>query len=69
MSEEKKEVTPLTDAQIREALTKMHHGLIIMQERLDDHEQVIEKLIAGMTNIAEGMAPQKGFRTPKKDKS
>ena len=54
--------TPLTDAQLREALTKMHHGLVIMQDRLDDHEKVIEKLITGMTNIAETMAPQKGFR-------
>lgn len=59
--------TPLTDAQLREALTKMHIGLVTMQARLDDHEKVIEKLITGMSNIAETMAPQKGFRTPKKD--
>ena len=68
MTEETKELPPLTDAQLREALTKMHHGLIIMQERLDDHEKVIEQLITGMSNIAETMAPSKGFRTPKKDK-
>ena len=67
MTEEKK-LPDLTNEQIREALTKMHHGLIIMQERLDDHEKVIEQLITGMSNIAETMAPQKGFRTPKKDK-
>ena len=66
MTEEVKEVTPLTDAQLREALTKMHKGLVIMQDRLDDHEKVIEQLIAGMTNLAETMAPQKGFRTPSK---
>ena len=61
-----KELSPLTDAQLREALTKMHHGLVIMQDRLDDHEKVIEKLISGMTNIAETMAPQKGFRQASK---
>jgi deferrochelatase/peroxidase EfeB len=66
MTEENKQ-PDLTNEQIREALTKMHRGLIIMQERLDDHEKVLEQLITGMTNIAETMAPQKGFRTPKKD--
>jgi hypothetical protein len=65
MTEENKQ-PDLTNEQIREALTKMHRGLIIMQERLDDHEKVIEQLITGMTNIAETMAPQKGFRTPSK---
>ena len=67
MTEEKKEVTPLTDAQLREALTKMHVGLVTMQARLDDHEKVIEKLISGMSNIAETMAPKNGFRQQKKD--
>lgn len=61
-----KEVTPLTDAQLREALTKMHVGLVTMQARLDDHEKVIEKLIASLTNLAEASAPTHGFRTPKK---
>ena len=67
MTEDKKELTPLTDAQLREALTKMHVGLVTMQARLDDHEKVIEKLITGMSNIAEMYAPQKGFRQQKKD--
>ena len=66
LSEEIKELPPLTNEQIREALTKMHHGLVIMQDRLDDHEKVLEQLITGMNNIAESMAPQKGFRTPSK---
>lgn len=57
--------TPLTDAQLREALTKMHVGLVTMQARLDDHEKVIEKLITGMNNLAEAFAPQKGFRNQK----
>lgn len=59
---------PLTDAQIREALTNMHRGLVIMQDRLDDHEKVIEQLIAGLTNLAEASAPKNGFRTPPKNK-
>lgn len=62
MSEEVKE---LTQEELRKALTAMHHGLLTMQARLDDHEKVIEKLITGMSNIAETMAPQKGFRPPK----
>jgi len=33
--------TPLTDAQLREALTKMHVGLVTMQARLDDHEKYL----------------------------
>ena len=65
MTEEKK-LPDLTNEQIREALTKMHIGLVTMQARLDDHEKVIEQLITGMSNIAETMAPQKGFRTPSK---
>lgn len=62
-----KEVAPLTDAQIREALTKMHIGLVQMQARLDDHEKVIEKLILSLNNLAEASAPTHGFRTPKKN--
>lgn len=63
MAEEKKE---LTNEQIREALTKMHVGLVNMQARLDDHEKVIEKLIGAVNNMAEAFAPAKGFRQGKK---
>ena len=62
MSEELKE---LTNEQIREALTKMHHGLIIMQQRLDDHEKVLEKLMLVMQDMTSGQVPN-GFRQPKK---
>lgn len=64
MAEELKE---LTMDQVKEALQAMHKGLLGMQARLDDHEKVIEKLITGMNNLAEVMAPQKGFRQNKKD--
>jgi uncharacterized protein with von Willebrand factor type A (vWA) domain len=63
MTEEKK-LPDLTNAQIREALTKMHHGLIIMQERLDDHEKVLEKIIVAMDNLSTTKVPN-GFRQPK----
>jgi len=56
---------PLTDAQLREALTKMHVGLVAMQERLDDHEKVLEKLILLMDNLASTSVPN-GFRQPPK---
>jgi hypothetical protein len=59
---EQKELTP---EQIREALTAMHHGLMTMQERLDDHQQVIEKLMLVMQNLTAGKVPD-GFRQPKK---
>lgn len=56
---------PLTDAELRKALTAMHHGLITMQARLDDHEKVIEKLLIVMQGLTEGKVPD-GFRQPKK---
>jgi hypothetical protein len=59
---EQKELTP---EQIREALTAMHHGLMAMQERLDDHEKVLEKLMLVMQNLTAGQVPD-GFRQPKK---
>ena len=64
MAEENK-LPKLTDAQLREALTKMHHGLIIMQERLDDHEKVLEQLMLVMQNLTAGQVPN-GFRQPSK---
>jgi hypothetical protein len=55
---------PLTNAELREALTAMHHGLLSMQARLDDHEKVIEKLMFVMQELTAGQVP-KGFRQPK----
>ena len=60
------EDTPIPTKELREALTAMHKGLLGMQARLDDHEKVIEKLIAAMTNISDTLAPKKGFRQPPK---
>lgn len=61
MSEEVKE---LSQDDIRKALTAMHHGLLNMQERLDDHEKVIERLMIVMENLTSGKVPD-GFRQPK----
>lgn len=61
MTEEVKDLTP---EELRTALTAMHHGLLNMQERLDDHEKVIEKLMLVMQNLTSGHVP-KGFRQPK----
>ena len=66
MTEETKEVKELTMEQIKEALTAMHHGLLNMQARLDDHEKVIEKLMMVMQDLTAGKVPN-GFRQPKKD--
>jgi hypothetical protein len=62
MSEEIKE---LSNEEIRKALTAMHHGLMGMQARLDDHEKVIEKLLIVMQGLTDGKVPD-GFRQPKK---
>jgi hypothetical protein len=59
------EVKELSNEDIRKALTAMHHGLMNMQERLDDHEQVLEKLMMVMQNLTAGQVPD-GFRQPKK---
>jgi len=63
MSEPQGAGVPLTDAQIREALTKMHVGLVAMQARLDDHEKVLEKMIMAMDNLSSTAVPN-GFRQP-----
>ena len=55
----------LTNDEIRQALTAMHQGLLTMQNRLDDHEQVIEKLMVVMQGLTAGKVPD-GFRQPKK---
>ena len=63
MSEPQGAGVPLTDAQLREALTKMHVGLVNMQERLDDHEKVLEKMMLVMQELTVGQVPN-GFRQP-----
>lgn len=65
MSETQGAGVPLTDAELRKALTAMHHGLLNMQERLDDHEKVIEKLMIVIQDLTAGKVPD-GFRQPPK---
>ena len=55
----------MTEQQVEEALKAMHHGLIGMQARLDDHEKVLEQLMLVMQNMTAGQVPD-GFRQPKK---
>jgi hypothetical protein len=62
MSEEVKELSP---EELRKALTAMHHGLLNMQARLDDHENVIEKMMIVMQDLTAGKVPD-GFRQPPK---
>ena len=64
MSETQGAGVPLTDAELRKSLTAMHHGLLNMQARLDDHEKVLEKLLLVMQGLTEGQVP-KGFKQPK----
>jgi hypothetical protein len=59
------EIRDISNEDIRKALTAMHHGLLNMQERLDDHEKVLEKLMLVMQNLTAGQVPD-GFRQPKK---
>lgn len=56
----------LTQEQLKATLAAMHKGLITMQARLDDHQQVLEKLMLVMQNLTAGQVPN-GFRQPKKD--
>jgi hypothetical protein len=56
---------PLDPEELRKALQAMHHGLLNMQERLDDHEKVIEKLMLVLQGLTEGQVPN-GFRQPPK---
>lgn len=55
----------ISQEELRKALTAMHYGLMGMQERLDDHERVIEKLMVVMQDLTAGQVPD-GFRQPKK---
>ena len=55
----------ISQEELRKALTAMHYGLMTMQERLDDHERVIEKLMVVMQDLTAGQVPD-GFRQPKK---
>lgn len=57
----------LTNEELRKALSAMHHGLLGMQARLDDHQKVIEQLMMVMQNLTAGQVPN-GFRQPKKGK-
>jgi hypothetical protein len=66
MSETQGAGVPLTDAELRHALTAMHHGILNLQARLDDHQNVIEKLMLVMQDLTSGQVPN-GFRQPKKD--
>ena len=65
MSEPQGAGVPLTDADLLKSLTAMHHGLLNMQARLDDHEKVLEKLLLVMQGLTEGQVPN-GFRQPSK---
>ena len=56
---------PLDPEELRKVLTAMHHGLINMQDRLDDHEKVIEKLMIVLQDLTAGKVPD-GFRQPPK---
>ena len=64
MSEPQGAGVPITDAELRTALSAMHHGLLTMQARLDDHEKVLEKLLLVMQELTAGQVPD-GFRQPK----
>jgi len=54
---------PLNPEELRKALSAMHHGLMGMQARLDDHEKVIETMMLALENLTSGQVP-KGFRQP-----
>jgi hypothetical protein len=58
----------MTQEQVEDALKAMHHGLLSMQARLDDHEKVLEQLMLVMQNLTSGQVPD-GFRQPKKGKA
>jgi hypothetical protein len=58
----------LSNEEIRGALSAMHHGLLSMQARLDDHENVIETVMMALQNLTAGQVPD-GFRQPKKGKT
>lgn len=55
----------ITNEELRKALSAMHHGLLGMQARLDDHEKVIETVMMALQNLTSGQVPD-GFRQPKK---
>jgi len=55
----------ISPSEVRQALVAMHQGLLTMQNRLDDHEDVIEKLMVVMQGLTAGKVPD-GFRQPKK---
>jgi hypothetical protein len=58
----------MTQEQVEDALKAMHYGILNLQERLDDHEKVLEQLMMVMQNLTSGQVPD-GFRQPKKGKT
>jgi len=58
----------MTQEQVEDALKAMHYGILNLQERLDDHEKVLEQLMLVMQNLTSGQVPD-GFRQPKKGKA
>lgn len=67
MTDEVKQDQPIEPAELRKALTAMHYGILNMQERLDDHEKVIEKMMLVIQDLTAGKVPN-GFRQPPKAK-
>jgi hypothetical protein len=65
MSEPQGAGVPITEAELRETLSAMHHGILILQDRIDDHEKVLEKLLLVMQELTAGQVPN-GFRQPPK---
>jgi len=55
----------MTEEQIETTLKAMHHGLMNLQARLDDHQKVIEQIMLVVQNLTAGQVPN-GFRQPKK---
>jgi hypothetical protein len=56
----------MSEEQLKTTLKAMHEGLLGMQNRLDDHQKVIEKLMLVMQGLTSGQVPN-GFRQPKKE--
>jgi len=64
MSEPQGAGVPITDAELHATLSAMHHGILVLQARLDDHEKVLEKVMVVIDALTSGKVPD-GFRQPK----
>lgn len=64
MSEPQGAGVPITDAELHATLSAMHHGILVLQARLDDHERVLEKVMVVIDALTSGKVPD-GFRQPK----